>query len=211
MAGRYLRITVGSMVLLGLALAASCGKSGEDDSASAAPPPQPVKPARDGEGSDTGERKRAFADATLLVQLSVTDSRYGARAAVVQTHVTLADDALFVVETPSGAAGGEDDRVKLSATLSADERAAVEQSIRDLGLLHTGSVKASKTPTGDYRHVAISARLRLDDREHSFSLAGVSEVGGEATAFAELGGYRGVLRLVDELRAIASMKKAGSP
>jgi hypothetical protein len=184
-----------------LVLGVGCGnkKSSAEQTASGARDAAPVVDER---GKNARDR------AAFLVQISLTEGEKGRDSNATQTHISIMDDRLFFTETPHGGFADRRPRINVAAALGAEERAALEQSIRDLGLLAVGTIKTTKLPDGPHAYASLTAKVRLNGKEHSFALSGVTSLpGAGATAFAETSGYRAVTRLVADIGRLARAKQ----
>jgi hypothetical protein len=143
------------------------------------------------------------------VQISLTTGERGRDSNTTQTHISIIDDRVFFTETPRGAFANKRPRVNVAAALTATERADLEQALRDLGLLAVQTIKTTKQPSGPHSFASMTAKMRLNGKEHSFALSGVTAVpAAGATAFAETTGYRAVMRFVADVERLARTKQA---
>ncbi len=189
--------------------APACGKKHEQDRSAAKTDPlaklrQP-KPGSD-QGSDT-------TDAKFLVKISMTRGSTGRDASATQIHISVIDDKLYYVETPySGAkATSPGARTNVVAHLTDAEQRAIAQSLRDLSLFDVETLEAPKMPDGPHSYASMDVKLRAGGKEHEFALSGVTSLPSQGeTAFATTAGYRGVMRLVDDLSALAKEKRASA-
>ncbi len=191
------------------AAAPACGKKrAHDRAASADPQPKPSQPQPD---SDEGS---ALANAKFLVQVSLTRGRTGPDASATQIHISIIDDRLYFAETPYGGPGSsppDSARTTVATSLTNDEQRAVAQSLRDLSLFDVETIKAPKMPGGPHSYASIDVKLRAGGKEHEFAMAGVTALPDEGeTAFATTAGFRAVMRLVDDLSALAREKRASA-
>ncbi|HUH03732.1 MAG TPA: hypothetical protein VML75_17175 [Kofleriaceae bacterium] len=159
---------------------------------------------------DAANRGATMRDrASFLVQISLTAGERGRDSSATQTHVSIMDDRLFFTETPRGAFAGKRPRLNVAAALTAAERDDLEQALRDLGLLTIQTIKTTKEPRGPHSFASMTAKMRLNGKEHSFALSGVTAVPpAGATAFSETTGYRAVMRFLADVERLARTKQA---
>lgn len=165
------------------------------------------------EGAKVAEERGATArdKATFLVQISLTSGEQGKDSNATQTHVSIIDDRLFFTETPRGAFANKRPRLNVAVTLDQDERRTLEQALKDLGLFEIETIKTTKQPDGPHSYASMTVKLRLDAKEHSFALSGVTGLpGAGATAFAATSGYKGVTRFIEDVARLARTKHADS-
>lgn len=163
-----------------------------------------------GATEDAPSRRATMRDkANFLVQISLTAGERSRDSNTVQTHLSIIDDRMFFTETPRGAFANKRPRLNVAAVLTASERADLEQALRDLGLLSVQTIKTTKEPSGPHSFASMKAKLRLNGKEHSFALSGVTAVPpAGATAFSETTGYRSVMRFIADVERLARTKQA---
>ena len=192
MVGPYLTILAGS---IGLAL---CGCSAKDEPAPTQEPPR-VKWVSELEHRNVSGNR--YADAALLVQVSFTRGVHATDTSAVQTHISVVDDKLFWTRVSHGL-GGE--RASRTVDLSADERDRVVQLLRDTQLVELETIRLAKQPSAPHEYASASVKIRLDSKDHSFAIAGVTVLDGTATAFSQTAALRAVTKVVAELQSFAT-------
>jgi len=188
----------------------ACGKKRDhDQSTSASEPSAKLRQPRPG-----ASKESATTDAKFLVRISLTRGSTGPHAKATQIHVSIIDDKLYYIETPYDGPGTTPvagARTNVVAHLTDSEQRAIAQSLRDLSLFDVETLQAPKMPDGPHSYVSMDVKLRAGGKEHEFALSGATSLPPQGeTAFATTAGYRGVMRLVDDLSALAKEKRASA-
>jgi hypothetical protein len=117
--------------------------------------------------------------------------------------VTVIADKLFYKQTPSGAHADKRGGLELNnVTLTADEIAALKQSITDKGLLAAKTIRAADAPAPS-SSVRADLKVRVGDQRNSVTVAGALNSRGQATALAATDAYRSLAAFAAELRKVA--------
>jgi hypothetical protein len=199
-------------LLLGLLLAAGCGKKKDEGGGEANPVPAAG-------AHDAGLRppapstapKDMLDRADFVIQLSFTSAERSKDSHSELTMVTVIADKLFYKRTPSGAHADKRGALELNnVTITAAEIAALKQSITDKNLLTAKTIRAADAPSPS-SSVRADLKVRVGDQRNSVTVAGALNSRGQATALAATDAYRSLAAFAAELRKLAETHAPPKP
>jgi hypothetical protein len=190
-----------SLALLVMVAAGGCGKKRDRDGEPAVPPagadagPRPP---------GSGARPHDMLDrAPFVIQLSYVEAEHSKDSSSRTAHATVIGDKLFYKSSESGAHDEAGEAIEINnQTLSADEVAALQQSITDKNLLTAKGVQGGDAPSPSFT-VRADLQVRIDDQRNHLSIIGALRTQGKETALAATDAYRSVSAFAAELGQLA--------